>query len=258
VISGIKTAINRIVETLGYKVVPVHASGAAPAVYPNDMEGDFRIISGKCRDFTMTSLERLYALYQSVRYITQSNVPGDLVECGVWKGGSSMLMAHTLLASGPATRKIYLYDTFAGMSKPTEKDKAAVDGGSALETWGNCRRQNHVDWCYASVEEVRKNMHATGYPQEKLVFVQGKVEDTIPKVLPDAISLLRLDTDWYESTYHELKHLFPLLSKGGVIILDDYGHWAGAKEATDTFISENNIPILLNRIDYTCRLGIKR
>ena len=79
-------------------------------------------------------------------------------------------------------------------------------------------------------------------------FVRGKVEDTIPKNMPEKIALLRLDTDWYESTYHELKYLFPLLSKNGVLIIDDYGHWKGAKKAVDQYFGENNIQIFLKKI----------
>lgn len=100
-------------------------------------------------------------------------------------------------------------------------------------------------------------MLSTGYPEEQLVFVEGKVEDTIPRVIPDKIALLRLDTDWYESTYHELCHLFPKLSTGGILILDDYGHWKGAREAIDKYFLDNRIRMFLHRIDYTGRIGVK-
>jgi hypothetical protein len=85
----------------------------------------------------------------------------------------------------------------------------------------------------------------------------GKVEDTIPADIPEKIALLRLDTDWYESTKHELIHLFPRLQKGGVLIIDDYGFWKGARKAVDEYFAENNIQILLNRIDDTGRMAIK-
>jgi O-methyltransferase len=100
-------------------------------------------------------------------------------------------------------------------------------------------------------------MLSTGYPEENLIFVKGKVENTIPGVTPDRICLLRLDTDWYESTYHELNYLFPRLSVNGVIIIDDYGHWQGAREAVDKYFQAKNVKILLNRIDYSGRVGIK-
>jgi hypothetical protein len=104
---------------------------------------------------------------------------------------------------------------------------------------------------------VKLNIESTNYPKNLVHFVKGKVEDTIPQTMPEKIAILRLDTDWYESTYHELKHLFPKLVKGGIIIIDDYGHWKGAREAVDQYFTENGIHILLNRIDYTGRIGIK-
>jgi O-methyltransferase len=85
----------------------------------------------------------------------------------------------------------------------------------------------------------------------------GKVEDTFPKDTPDKIAILRLDTDWYESTRHELIHLYPKLSIGGVLIIDDYGHWEGARKAVDEYINDNTLRILLNRIDYTGRIAVK-
>jgi hypothetical protein len=104
---------------------------------------------------------------------------------------------------------------------------------------------------------VKNVLYGTGYPVHKIHFVQGRVEETIPACAPDPISLLRLDTDWYASTKHELVHLFPRLSHGGVIIIDDYGHWKGSREACDEYFRSNGIPILLNRIDYTGRIALK-
>jgi hypothetical protein len=111
-------------------------------------------------------------------------------------------------------------------------------------------------WCYSSLDEVRSNMVRTGYPVDRMRFVKGKVEDSIPGQAPAQIALLRLDTDFYESTYHELRHLYPRLAPGGVLIIDDYGHWAGARKATDQYFAELGRPVLLQRIDYTGRLAI--
>jgi hypothetical protein len=112
-------------------------------------------------------------------------------------------------------------------------------------------------WCYASKDEVAANLQSTGYPDENVILIEGKVEETIPQTLPDSISLLRLDTDWYESTKHELTYLYPRLSRSGVLIIDDYGYWQGAKEATDEYFSQLKMKPLLQRIDYTGRLAIK-
>jgi hypothetical protein len=104
---------------------------------------------------------------------------------------------------------------------------------------------------------VRNNVCGTGYPREKLHFVVGKVEDTIPATMPRKIALLRLDTDWYDSTKHELSHLFPLLRPQGVLIVDDYGHWQGARKAVDEYFAAHQTGILLHRIDYTGRIAVK-
>lgn len=252
-----KFFIKKIVEKLGYKITVISKTATIKEVFPKDMEEEFKEISEKCISYTMTSRERMYSLYQAVKYVVSSKIPGDFVECGVWKGGSSMLMAYTLLKLGEINRKIYLYDTFTGMSKPTENDKTILNSESAIEAWRKYQREDYNEWCFAPLGEVKNNLALTGYPLSNLVFIKGRIEDTIPETTPATISILRLDTDWFESTYHELKYLYPLLSKGGVVIFDDYGHWTGSKEAPDKYFLENNVSILLNRIDYAGRLGIK-
>ena len=204
----------------------------------------------------MTSPERMFALYKGIEYVVQNKIPGDIVECGVWKGGSSMLAAMTCLVFGERARKIYLYDTYSGMAEPTEDDRQNTKHNERARTkWDSLKRKDGNDWCFASLEEVERNMNATGYPTDQLVFVKGRVEETLPQIKPDQIALLRLDTDWYASTKHELKHLYPLLSQNGLLLIDDYGHWAGAKKAVDEFFDVH--PIYLARIDNTARVGIK-
>jgi O-methyltransferase len=100
-------------------------------------------------------------------------------------------------------------------------------------------------------------MYSTGYDMGRIHFVKGKVEDTIPNGAPSRIAILRLDTDWYESTRHELENLYPRLSPRGVLIIDDYGHWAGCRQAVDEYIHSNKIKLLLNRVDYTGRVAVK-
>lgn len=225
--------------------------------FPTDMDPEFREIYLKCKPYTMTPIERMYSLYKAVEHIVDAKIPGDFVECGVWKGGSTMVIALTLLKKGESGRKIYLYDTYEGMSKPTEADITIDKRIIADKTWERKKRRNYNMWCYASLEEVRKNMKSTNYPPEDLIFIKGKVEDTIPKTIPSSISLLRLDTDWYESTLHELKHLYPLLNNKGIVIIDDYGCWKGAKKATDEYFTGKE-PILLTRTDEKGgRIGIK-
>lgn len=219
-------------------------------------EEDFIRIHERVREFTMTSVERQYALYGAVQQITDANVNGDLVECGVWKGGSSMISALALLSRGSHDRKLYLYDTFAGMSEPTARD-VNVDGVAAEGQWRKLQVGDINKWDYASRAEVEANLASTGYPSDRLVLVEGKVEDSIPSVLPQRIAILRLDTDWYESTKHELEHLYPRLVPGGILLLDDYGHWGGARQAVDEYFQKHGVHMFLQRIDYTGRIGVK-
>lgn len=223
---------------------------------PLDFDEGFREIYARCRPFTMTSAERMYALYKAVEYVLRARIPGDFVECGVWRGGSGMIVALSLLKWGVRDRVIHLYDTYEGMSAPGERDRD-VHGGNAQEMFEGTRRSNGTGWCSAGLKEVRTNILSTGYPENNVSFIEGKVEETLPARCPHSISLLRLDTDWFESTYHELVHLYPLLQSGGVLILDDYGHWQGAREAVERYFSENSIALLLNRIDYTGRIAVK-
>jgi hypothetical protein len=224
-----------------------------------DMEAEFAGVLALCAPFSMTSPERMYALWKAARHVVDAGVPGDVVECGVWRGGSSMLAARALLDRESRDRVLWLFDTFEGMSEPTARDVDALSGRRMEDEWDAHRgREADPVFAYGSLEEVRRNMASTTYPPEQLRFVPGKVEDTIPAEGPDRIALLRLDTDWYESTKHELEHLWDRLEPGGVLIIDDYGHWAGAREAVDEFFLGRDDAPLLHRIDYTGRIGVKR
>lgn len=245
--------INKILKQFNFQLVKTNQR-----LNPfSDFEDDFINILNKCKPYTMTSEERLYAMNKAVEYLIKNNIPGDIVECGVWRGGSTMCALLGLVKMGKPDRNIFLYDTFDGMSEPTEKD-ANLLGKDAKQLLDESQKTTEdTMWCYAPIEDVKKNIESTSYPHQLVTYIKGKVEDTIPGTMPGEIALLRLDTDWYESTYHELKFLFPKLVKGGVLIIDDYGHWQGAREAVDQYFEENNINMLLNRIDYTGRIGIK-
>ena len=245
--------VNKITGKFGYKIKIERLN------FPYDIFGDkeFMEIYNICKDYTMTSLERMYSLYNSTKYIIANKIEGDLVECGVWKGGSSMLMALLLKRYGIVDKKIYLYDTFEGMSEPSSVDKT-INGVNAATLLGNERKEKESSvWCYSPIEEVKSLLFSTGYPQENLIFVKGKVEDTLLEHVPGRISVLRLDTDWYESTKIELQILYPLLSEKGVLIIDDFGHWEGAKKAVTEYFMQNCNHQFLHRIDYTGRLIIK-
>ncbi len=227
------------------------------SVLPPDFDEATVSIFRTVQPFTMTSPERVHALVEAVRYVVHNKIPGDFVECGVWKGGSAMAMAEMLLQHGETQKDIYLYDTFTGMVAPTTKD-VSFTGEVARQTFERTKTSEDAsDWCYAPVDEVRRNVFGTGYPKERFHFIQGKVEETIPGIVPDSIAFLRLDTDWYESTRHELVHLFPRLSPYGILLIDDYGCWMGARQAVDEYIAENHLRIFLSRIDSTGRIAIK-
>lgn len=228
-----------------------------------DMEADAVELIKFALPYTMTYVQRMYALYQAVKFIEQNNIEGDIVECGVWKGGSCMLVAKMLAQLGKTNRKIYMYDTFEGMVRPTDKDVEVRDSGVyAKDIYKSMKDKNEFyagtkNWAESPLDEVKANMEKTGYPMQNIIFVQGKVEDTIPTNHPQKIALLRLDTDWFDSTWCEMNYLYPKLAEKGVLIIDDYGHWQGAKDAVDKYFQENNINLLLNKIDYSGRLAIK-
>jgi O-methyltransferase len=239
---------------LGYDIVPYRQAEKAHQL-PADLTEDEKEIYAAVKPFTMTSLERVVALIQATRYIVENNIAGDIVECGVWRGGSMMAVAHTLKRLGATDRKLYLYDTFSGMPPPTGHDRRH-DGRPAQQLLNETAVNTGI-WCYADRRDVDTNLRSTGYPEHNIILVEGAVEETIPRTLPDHICLLRLDTDWYESTKHELTHLYPRLVQHGVLIIDDYGHWQGARQATDEYFSRFPVRPLLQRVDYTGRITVK-
>ena len=203
----------------------------------------------------MTSPERILALRDAVRHVCRHGIDGDIVECGVWRGGSMMAAALTMLECG-ARRRIHLFDTFEGMPPPAAADRD-LTGVSAATLLAAEQRESGDTWAYSPLDQVRANLRSTGYPAELVRFVPGRVEETIPEAAPERIAVLRLDTDWYESTRHELEHLYPRLAVGGVLIVDDYGHWQGARRAVDEYLAASGARLLLSRIDYTGRMAVK-
>lgn len=222
-----------------------------------------RALVQRAMPYSMTGAARMLALLDAVRYCVERGVPGAFAECGVWRGGSVLSMIIMLQRLRRTDRDIYLYDTFEGMTRPTEEDVSEL-GGAAFEAWQEAEGTERRAWDGVfgreafSEEGVRALLRRTGYPPERLHFVRGAVEDTLPDRAPDELALLRLDTDWYQSTRHELTHLFPRLCTGGVLIIDDYGHWRGARQAVDEYFAREHPPLLLHRIDYTGRIAIKQ
>ncbi len=243
----LRSAGSRALGALGYEL------RRSDSLTHADLSDAHRAVYERVRPYTQTSLERVAALADAVEYVVRRNIPGDFVECGVWRGGSSMAIALTLLRMGASDRRLWLYDTFGTMPPAGEHDRdyagRPVPAG-ALDPINNSAHTTGL-----SLAEVRTAIASTGYPPRQVTYVEGLIEETIPGSAPERIALLRLDTDWYESTRHELVELYPRLERGGVLIVDDYGHFAGARKAVDEYFAGD--PVLLNRIDYTGRTAVK-
>ena len=250
---AVKNPIKKTFNSIGYnihKIMPVHEF---PLDFDQTEIEDVRSV----RPYTMTSALQIISMFDAIKYICANKIGGSIVECGVWKGGSMMIAARVLKRQNGMNRDLYLFDTFAGMPEPGKEDTAYKDFNAPVLWKTNQSKSGPNQWNYGSLEEVRANVASTGYPMERVHFVKGKVEDTIPGTIPERIAILRLDTDFYESTLHELKHLYPRLTPGGILIIDDYGCWKGARKATDEYIAEHKLPIFLARQDQEGRIAIK-
>lgn len=238
-----KERVNALLTTTtGYHLQRVEESSATPpppGMAPGAVKGKAKS-TGRGRRFpahydenairiiervtprTMAGMEKLFGLILATRYLAQNSVPGDFVECGVWRGGSMQAAALALLEEGDTRRELHLFDTYEDVSEPTEKDRPT-----------------------AGLEDVQEGMAELDYPQDRIHLHRGKIEETIPDKAPETIALLRLGTDRYEPTRHELEHLYQRLSPGGVLILDDYGHWEGARLAAQEFMKEHGSRLAL-------------
>ncbi|MGZ3924476.1 MAG: TylF/MycF/NovP-related O-methyltransferase [Flavisolibacter sp.] len=249
----IKEFIRKLLNKNGYDVIKLNKAKQ----WPVDFEDIHKRIIEKVQPFTMTEQGRIFGLIEAVRYLAKNRIKGDIVECGVWRGGSMLAIADLLVEMGDIEHDLFLFDTFEGMPAPSEKDVSYTNKTANELLLPNVDKTEDLIWAYSSLDAVKETMSLSDYPKEKIHYVQGKVEDTLPTDLLGEICLLRLDTDWYESTKHELIHLYPKLVKGGIIIIDDYGFWKGARKAVDEYFTEQNIPLLLNRLDETGRIAIK-
>jgi O-methyltransferase len=251
---------HRTLRRLGVDVVRTRRDGDDLAERLPDVPAADRATVAAVAGYTLTSPERVAALCAAVRYLVEASVPGALVECGVWRGGSVLAMLRTLLDLGVTDRDVVLFDTFDAMPAPGAEDVDLL-GVAASEYHAAYARGDAYDhgFDYLPFEAVRRLLLGTGYPEDRIHMVRGLVEDTVPAQAPERIALLRLDTDYYRSTRHELTHLGPRVAAGGVLIVDDYGHWRGSRQATDEYVDElrrHGVHLYLHRIDYSGRLAI--
>lgn len=216
-----------------------------------------RSVIDACRPLTMVSDARLWALISAVDYVVRAGVPGAFVEAGVWRGGCALAMAMALRDRGCLDREIWLYDTFDGMTAPTAQDVERHSRRTAADLLGARDASNHY-WAIAPRESVTTALASSGWPAESTHIVEGDVLQTLPGRAPERIALLRLDTDWYESTRWELECLYDRIEPGGVLIIDDYGHFEGARRAVDEFFAQRGQVVLMHRTDYTGRVILKR
>lgn len=248
----IRRTARGILRRTGWDVVRVGSH------WPGDFSADDVRLCDEVRPYTMTSPEAIVTLAAAVRHLVETKTPGAFVECGVWKGGSMMAIARTLLGLGHTSAQLYLFDTFEGMTAPSEHDVSRSGRTAQSLLAEDAERDTSLLWARAPLDAVQAALGRVGYPAENLHFVKGSVEETLPGSAPEQIALLRLDTDWYDSTRHELEHLYPRLVPGGVLIIDDYGWWGGARKATDEYFAERrDVPFLVRVDDSGRRMGVK-
>jgi O-methyltransferase len=251
----IRAIPNKLLAVVGLKVT---RAGPSQNRFPIEIsEADKAVFQYVRQSHLSTSSdERLFATIMACRYVVDRDIEGDFVECGVWRGGNSIIAAD-VFKTMHSKKLVWLFDTFSGMTEPTAAD-VNWRGEPADTKFRASRKQGHNSWCYAPIEEVQANFSKAGLLDGRVRFVKGDVAQTLanPAGLPDSISILRLDTDWYESTRSELEALYPRLSRGGVLIIDDYGHWGGARKAVDEYFEAKARPFL-QYIDQTARIAVK-
>ncbi len=255
----LKKIIKKLLRSLSYDLRKIHNLNSL-TFNENDQkffEENYKICE---KESLNVSKERFLSLYQSVNYIYNNNIEGDFVECGVFRGGSAMMMALSSLrfkTNEQNLKKIWLYDTFEGMANPSKFDTNIINQKAIEQLNKKEKKENKKDiWAYSSLDNVKKNIENIGYENEKVIYIKGLVEQTLINNQPEKISLLRLDTDFYESTKSELEYLYPKLEVGGIILIDDYGHWKGCKKAVDDYF-KNKKNIFFQQIDYSGIIGVK-
>lgn len=251
VIDKFKSAVVRLISMLGYEIRPI-----VPEVRPVEYQKEDDLIWVRIKNETMTSFLNFWFLLKSVDYLVENKIQGSFVECGVWRGGSAMAMAMRLVQHNSQLVDIYLFDTYSGMVAPSNFDIKAHSGEAASDLMKKASVDSFI-LAHAPLKLVQSNMDYTNYPKNRIHYIEGDVLDTLTTAEIQDIALLRLDTDWYESTLEELRYLLPRLVKGGICIIDDYGHWEGSRKAVDEFFKNSDFKPLMFHVDYTCRAFIR-
>ena len=258
----IKKNIKKIIQALGYdlvKRISPNSSKKYQQMIPELTDEEIELIRYVIdRKLSMVPLSGLIATLKACKYVVENEIPGAFVECGVWRGGN-VILAKKMFELMGSDKKVYLFDTFEGMTDPTEFDIHHKSQKHATDVLQNAFSQTNGKFFKASIEEVKNNFHAAGVKLDNIIFIKGDVFKTLgnDKNLPNEIAVLRLDTDWYESTKKELEILYPKLVSKGVLLIDDYGFWAGSRKAVDEYFKDLEYKPLLNVIDFNIRSAIK-
>ena len=186
----------------------------------------------------------------AITYILKNKIEGVIIECGVCAGLFEEIWIQELQFNNEV-RDIYMYDTFKGCTEPTNFDYTAktatiyqLDSNGTYNWWRNLMIDKDTNrMCYCPLEKVKDNLEKYNYPEENLHYVVGDVLETLKdkSTIPSKIAILRLDTDWYESSKFELEQMYDNVVIGGVIIFDDYYHWDGQRRATDNFFKKRGL-----------------
>lgn len=193
----------------------------------------------KVQPYTLSDCNRLQKLIQLAKYVNQHNIPGDFVECGVYKGGSAAVIAQSL----GEQRHLWLYDSFAGMPATGEKDGEAA--------------KEYIGECLSSIDDVRQVMARVGTKPSQYTIKPGWFDQTFQAQLPQQVALLHCDADWYDSVKLVLKTFYPLIPEGGCVILDDFGYWEGCRAAFYDFCYQYDEKPVLERVTNSQAYWIK-
>lgn len=209
-------------------------------------------------NLSMCSYSRLAATAMACKYICENNTEAVFVECGVWRGGNGIIAA-AIFEKYKTPYKIYLFDTYKGMTKPTKEDKKISGGELALKLFTLKKGKVFNDWCYAPIEQVKDNFKKYGLLNKNIFFIEGDITKTLLKSenTPGIISILRLDTNWHKSTKIILEKLYPKLKIGGVLLSNDYAFWSGSKKAIDDYFKKNSNRPYFQYVDHSGRTAIK-
>jgi O-methyltransferase len=190
---------------------------------------------------TMAGRKRLDNLQQCIEQVLQNNVAGDLIETGVWRGGSAILMRAVLRAYGVANRRVWVADSFAGLPPP-DPAKYPADAGD---------KHHRIENLAISLETVRANFERYGLLDDQVHFLKGWFKDTLPTAPIEKLAVVRLDGDMYESTMDGLVHLYPKLQPGGFLIVDDYGALSACRKAVHDYRQKHGVIEEIQTIDWT-------